>query len=254
MCRLIVLLVLAAAAAFGQMRWVPVPGPGMEIDGLPWFKDNGGEFWRLPARSQEKFSKAVWDLAKSPSGARIRFRTDSRTLAIRLEYPSAPDMKNMHAFGQTGVDLYVDGAYWGSATADKDARPGKIYEHTYFRLASGERVEREMTIYLALYKPVKVLAVGMDEEAKFAPARPFAVARPVVFFGTSITQGGCASRPGMSYQAILGRMLNIDHVNLGFSGTGKGEPEWNLFHHQSRQKIFFSRKVLLQLSPDQECL
>ena len=54
-------------------------------------------------------------------------------------------------------------------------------------------------------------------------ATPFAVAAPVVFYGTSITQGGCASRPGMSYQAILGRRLNLNHVNLGFSGNGKGE-------------------------------
>src|SRR5208283_4029197 len=56
-------------------------------------------------------------------------------------------------------------------------------------------------------------------------AHPYALSRPVVFYGTSITQGGCASRSGMSYQAILGRMLNLDFVNLGFSGNGRGEPE-----------------------------
>jgi lysophospholipase L1-like esterase len=82
-----------------------------------------------------------------------------------------------------------------------------------------------VTLYLPLYKPVKVIGVGVEEGAKLMPARPFAVPRPVVFYGTSITQGGCASRSGMSYQAILGRLLNLDHVNLGFSGNGKGEPE-----------------------------
>jgi hypothetical protein len=70
-----------------------------------------------------------------------------------------------------------------------------------------------------------IIAVGVDGEARLEKARSFAVASPVVYYGTSITQGGCASRPGMSYQAILGRMLNIDFVNLGFSGNGKGEPE-----------------------------
>src|SRR5208337_1165933 len=64
-----------------------------------------------------------------------------------------------------------------------------------------------------------------DPEAHIRPARAYALSRPVVFYGTSITQGGCASRSGMSYQAILGRMLNIDFVNLGFSGNGMGEPE-----------------------------
>src|SRR6266567_5120503 len=82
-----------------ERRWLPVPSPELEIDGLPWFGQNGGEFFRLPAASQEKFPPAVWNLAKSPSGARIRFRTDTTTLAIRLMYPRPPNMNNMHSFG-----------------------------------------------------------------------------------------------------------------------------------------------------------
>jgi len=208
--------------AESELQWLPLPSPELEIDGLPWFGQNGGEFFRLPAASQEKFPPAVWNLAKSPSGARIRFRTDSGALAVRLEYPSAPGMNNMHAFGQTGVDLYTDGVYRGTATADKDAKPGKIYEHVYFK--ARPQTWREATLNQALYKPVKVIAIGVERDARLEKARSFAVAKPVVFYGTSITQGGCASRPGMSYQAILGRMLNVDFVNLGFSGNGKGEP------------------------------
>jgi len=206
-----------------ERRWLTVPTAELEIDGLPWFGPNGGEFFRLPVSLQDKFRPPVWNLAMSPSGARVRFRTDSTALAVRLEWPSAPSMNNMHAFGQTGVDLYTDGAYRSTAIADKDAKPGKVYEHVYF--SERPRSWREVTLYLALYKPVKVLGVGVDREARLEKARSFAVARPVVFYGTSITQGGCASRPGMSYQAILGRLLNIDFVNLGFSGNGKGEPE-----------------------------
>jgi hypothetical protein len=206
-----------------ERHWLAVLGPELEICGLPWFGQNSGEFFRLPAALKDKFPRPVWNLAMSPSGARIRFRTDSTALAVRLEYPSAPNMNNMHAFGQTGVDLYTDGAYRSTAIADKDAKPGKVYEHVYF--SERPRVWREVTLYLALYKPVKVLGVGVDREARLEKAAGFAVSKPVVFYGTSITQGGCASRSGMSYQAILGRLLNIDFVNLGFSGNGKGEPE-----------------------------
>src|SRR4051794_9689394 len=102
-------LVLPATAA--DLRWIPPTTAGMEIDGLPWFERNGGDFYRLPKSLEKQFPPAVWKLSKSPSGGRIRFRTDSTALAIRVEYPGAPDMKNMHAFGQTGVDLYADGAY-----------------------------------------------------------------------------------------------------------------------------------------------
>ncbi len=216
------IVLLAACAAHGaDLRWI-APGE-LDVVGLPWFRENGGEFWRLPARLEKTFPPAVWNLARSPSGARIRFRTDSATVSVRLEYPSAPNMRNMHAFGQTGVDLYVDGRYKGTATADAEAKLGKVYEQTWGAGPAGRM--RDCTLYLSLYKPVKVIAVGVEEGAKVEKARPYALSKPVVFYGTSITQGGCASRAAMSYQAMLERMLNVDFVNLGFSGNGKGEPE-----------------------------
>ena len=210
-------------AADAPLRWITLPDSQLEMDGLPWFGENGGELFRLPAKLKDTYRQPIWELAQSPSGGRIRFRTNTSVLAIRLEYPEPPNMKNMHAFGQTGVDLYADGVYRGTAIADRDSKPGKTIEFTYFK--DQPRLDREITLYLPLYMPVKVLAVGLDTEAQVQPAKPFAASGPVVFYGTSITQGGCASRPGMSYQAILGRMLNLDFVNLGFSGNGKGEPE-----------------------------
>ena len=224
--RIALFLIAATLAAQSQQapyRWLPVTSPELEIDGLPWFAQNKGELIRLPLTLEKVVRPPVWNLAQDPSGARIRFRTDATTIAIRLEYPSPPNMANMHAFGQTGVDLYADGTYIASAIADKEAKPGKTYEKVFF--SGMPRAEREIVVYLPLYKPVKVLGVGLDEAAHIAKPRPFALPGPVVFYGTSITQGGCASRSAMSYQAILGRMLNIDFVNLGFSGNGKGEPE-----------------------------
>jgi hypothetical protein len=214
---------LAAQTPDSSLRWLPVTSTEVEVDGLPWFAQNKGELIRLPLSLEKVVRPPVWNLAKSPSGGRIRFRTDATSVAIRLEYPSRPDMANMHAFGQTGVDLYADGVYIASAIADKDAAPGKTYEKVFFNKLP--RAEREIVIYLPLYKPVKVLGIGVDAEAHLSRAHAYALARPVAFYGTSITQGGCASRSGMSYQAILGRMLNIDFVNLGFSGNGMGEPE-----------------------------
>lgn len=222
------LLLFAASlsmAAAGQTapQWIPVSTTGVEIDGLPWFNENGGELYRLPVKRKDSYRQPVWELAKSPSGGRIRFRTNSSSLAIRLEYPEPPGMKNMHAFGQTGVDLYADGIYRDTAIASRDSKPGLPQEHTYFK--NQPRVDREITLYLPLYIPVTVLGIEIDSDARVQAPGRFALAKPIVFYGTSITQGGCASRSGMSYQAILGRMLNIDFVNLGFSGNGRGEPE-----------------------------
>ena len=208
--------------AVASLSWIAPQDSRFEIHGAPWLSENKGEMIRLPYRLKEQIPPAVWKLGESPSGVRIRFRTDSTRAVIKLAYPSPPNMANMHAFGQTGVDLYVDGVYRSTAIAPKDATESTPVEHVFFE--NLPRQERELTFYLPLYKPVKVLGIALDADARITKARRFAAAKPVVFYGTSITQGGCASRSGLSYQAILGRRLNVDFVNLGFSGNGKGEP------------------------------
>ena len=204
------------------LSWLSPLDSKFTVNGLPWLAENKGELIRLPHRLEAEIPKPVWNLGLSPSGGRIRFRTNSTRVAIKIEYPSAPNMVNMHSFGQTGIDLYIDGVYRSTAVAPKDAAPGKTVEFTFF--ADLPKQPRDITLYLPLYKPAKVLEIGLDDDAVTTRPRRFANPRPVVYYGTSITQGGCASRSGLSYQAILARQLNLDFVNLGFSGNGKGEP------------------------------
>ena len=213
---------LALALATLSIDWIAPPDPRLPVHGLAWYAENQGVPIRLPQRLKATLPQEVWNLGLSPSGGRIRFRTDSTRLDIKLEFPSPPNMTNMHAFGQTGVDLYLDGVYFSTVIAPKDAAVGKIVEQTFFQNLPPQ--DREVMLYLSLYKPVTVKAIGLDEGAAITKARRFANPKPVVFYGTSITQGGCASRSGLSYPAMLGRQLNLDFVNLGFSGNGKGEP------------------------------
>ncbi len=84
---------------------------------------------------------------------------------------------------------------------------------------------RNVCLYLPLYGPLEVLSIGLDEDAGFELPAPFAFEKPVLFYGTSITQGGNASRPGLSYQAMLARDLNLDYANFGFAGKGRCERE-----------------------------
>src|SRR5690242_3125315 len=173
-------LALFAQAPESALRWIPATSTEVEVDGLPWFAENQGELYRLPIKLEKTFRPAVWNLAKSPSGGRIRFRTDSPAIAVRLEYPSPPNMANMHAFGQTGVDLYADGIYIGTAVADKDAAAGKTYEKTLLQLHDARPVEREIVLYLPLYKPVKVLGIGVSKDSRISHPRSFALPKPVV--------------------------------------------------------------------------
>lgn len=202
-----------------RMEWTDFPAEAFEVNGLYWWEDTRPELIRLPHRVEGIVRGPIWNLAQAPSGARIRFRTDSTSLAIRAHFPELGYMNNMPRTGQLGISLYVDGEYWAVAIPNEE----HDLEHLLFE--GIVPAEREICLYLGLYGPVEIQAIGLDGNATVSDPAPFARQRPVVYYGSSITQGGCASRSALSYQAILGRRLNLDFVNLGFSGNGIGEPE-----------------------------
>jgi hypothetical protein len=201
------------------LKWISFPDPKLVLNGLPWFAENSPEVWRLPGRLKDVVYPAVWELATNPSGGRIRFASDTTAFAVRLQYDSVnKDANNMCPIGHSGVALYADGQFLAPAWP---VAPG-LTEKVIFE--DVKKARRELTLYLPNYHDVKVIAIGVSPDAGVSAPAPFAVAKPVAFYGSSITQGGCASQAGLSYEAILGRMLNVDFVNLGFSGEGRGEP------------------------------
>lgn len=195
-----------------------IPSAPVEVAGLWWFTEDCPVLRRLPSRLQQTFREPVWQLAQSPSGGRVRFRTDSTRLAITARNPDASTMHHMTSVGQNGFDLYVDGEYRNSAWPDAQGRITREWS------LGAERRLRDITLYLPLYKPVTLERLSLDPGARVEAPGRFALPRPVVFYGSSITQGGCAENPGLSYPAIVARALNVDFVNLGFSGNGLGEP------------------------------
>lgn len=202
-----------------SVQWIPFPDARTPVFGLPFFTETTPDLLRLPKRAEGVVRDPVWGLAQQTSGGRIRFATDSSQLAIRVNYPNYGHMQNMCMFGKAGVDGCIDGQFWSIASPREE---GPL-EHTFY--ANMPRGLRQVCLYLPLYQAIAVEAIGIDDDARIEPPAPFAAEKPVVYYGSSITQGGCSSRPGLSYQAILSRTLNLDFVNLGFSGNGKGEPE-----------------------------
>jgi hypothetical protein len=207
-----------SAQAEAPRQHITFPDPRLAVYGLPWFTEDKPVLRRLPWRLKDQFRPPVWDLAQDPSGGRIRFRTDSMTLGLVAQNPHFSNMHHMASVGENGFDLYVDGTYLGSAWPDAAGKMNKEWR------VGREHKLREITLYLPLYKAVTIQELVLDAKARIEPARPYAIAKPIVYYGSSITQGGCASNPGGSCQAILERKLNADFVNLGFSGNGLGEP------------------------------
>lgn len=206
-----------------QLKWnSPLEAP-FHIAGFPWLAQDG-VYRRLPLASKAVLPPAVDTLAYCTAGGQIRFRTNSTRLVIRVRLAGPANMHHMSPTGQCGFDCYLGepGEQYLIATAR--FRPtASEYESQLYQWDSKKDVA--VTLNFPLYQGVEEVWIGVDKDAVISDAPAYATNKPVVIYGTSVTQGGCASRPGMAYSNILSRMIPVEFVNLGFSGNGKGEPE-----------------------------
>lgn len=199
-----------------SMQWIPFPDPRLTVSGLPFFEENRPHLGRFPGRLESSIRRPLWEIAECPAGGRIRLASDTGSLAIRLEH-QPQDRKLGMPVGPAGFDLYADDRYWTTSALNETG----TLELLLFSGVSRRR--RDLSLYLPLFQPVKVLALGVDTDATLDAPRPFAYPKPVVFYGGSLTQGSCASRAGMAYPSILGRELNLDTLNFGLAGLARGE-------------------------------
>ena len=204
----------------GDITWhnalaLTIAGQGWPAESQP--------YTRLPDRAEGVVRKPVWDLSRACAGVYASFETNSAALWARytLRFPTLA-MAHMPAVGVSGVDLYHhsgDKWLWGGANA-----PSTFPEVSCMLVNGTLQEQREYRLYLPLYNGIESLEIGVQTGTSISAAPP-ASHKPIVMYGTSIVQGGCASRAGMVHTSILGRRLNLPVINLGFSGNGQAEPE-----------------------------
>lgn len=200
----------------------------LTLEGKGW-ADTAAPFDRLPAAAEKLVRKPVWDLSRHSAGMVVRFSSDSPTLHARWTLTSSRlALPHMAATGVSGLDLYAKdraGRWRWVAVAIPDVGSKERKRTHQERLFRGlPREHRDYMLYLPLYNGVESVEIGVAHGCTLEAAPPRTM-KPIVFYGTSITQGGCASRPGMTYVAMLGRRLDWPVTNLGFSGNGEMEPE-----------------------------
>lgn len=189
------------------------------VEGRGW-GDQERKRWfdRLPAKAEKTVTPAVWGLSRDSAGMMVRFKTDAKAIYCRYDlFKANLAMPAMPATGVSGLDLYARDAKgeWRWVACPK---PDKQHVEAVMinDIAPGEH---EFAAYLPLYNGIEKLEIGVPAGAKFEGLK--AREKPIVFYGTSITHGANASRPGMVHTAILGRHLERPVINLGFSGNGK---------------------------------
>lgn len=188
---------------------------------------SGGCFLRMPEETAEKVSDAVKRLNYNTAGGRVRFTTDAESIIFYCKTKNKKPSLIMNRVMSLGFDVYMDCSQVGGRTPQSffvnSVQPPYDFEGGYaykFNLPGGEHA---LTVNFPLYHGVDELYLGFPEGATLKAGLPYVNEKPIVYYGSSITQGAAASRPGLAYPAIISRRLNADYINLGFAGSAKAE-------------------------------
>ena len=232
MKRLFLALVIAVASlsAMAQTKWHNPTEAGYNVIQNQAYSDEiGKSYVRFPQRAEGVIPSSVWGLSRHSSGLYISFYTNSPSIEVKYTTTSKSyAMPHMPSTGVSGVDMYrinPDGVWdfcFGSYSFKEE---GVSYKYTNLPTENGyNKYGFEYRVFLPLYNGVKELQIGVNDNSAFEFI-PTSTEKPIVLYGTSIAQGGCASRPAMTWGTIMQRSLDYPVINLGFSGNGKMQKE-----------------------------
>ena len=180
-----------------------------------------GVYRRMKYEDAAAVSENVALISSECAGGRIRFITDSPYIAIFVKYRSVSKVPNYSCTATMGFDLYSSNRYIGCYIPPLDT--SELFESIIDVPDFGE--PREYTLNFPVCSEIEEVHIGIKDTCILSSAPKYAIQTPIVFYGSSTTQGACASRPGNTYENMISRSLDCDYINLGFWGNAKGEEE-----------------------------
>lgn len=187
-----------------------------------FYDENEGRFLRMDAVVANTVNEGVAELNKHTSGGRIRFSTDSDVFELEVSYSALDHCSHMALFG-SGAFTLLEETEAGEMLVGVAAPQASDANGYHATIWLGERKMRNYVLYFPLYNDVKKLSVALRSDAKVSYGNKYRDILPILYGGSSITQGGCASRPDTCYTALICKWNDIDFINLGFSGSFRGE-------------------------------
>lgn len=226
---LLFLSVSLFAADTPESPWRYVDARDLRVINKGW--DNTlRPYTRIPVYLKDSVRPDLWERSQCSSGIAVRFATDSKRIGVKYELLWDTHLIHMADTGLKGTDLYTfqGDSVWSHVNTnrpyvkkDADGNKTREVESTYVENLDGKM--HEYMIYFPLYDGVNELFVKVDSGAVITPGRIDLIepSKKIIAYGTSILQGGCASRTGMAATNIISRELNCEVVNIGISGEGK---------------------------------
>ena len=203
------------------MKWININEKPIKISGLGHIDIEKGEYFRLPMDVIDTISKNVSSLARCSASARVRFKTDSKNVSIRYKVRNRVPNDILSINANNYCALYIDNEYDGSCKKTyPDDESYYLYEANEGHL---EMAKGNIMVYLPMRDSITTMDIGIDDDAHIFEPEPYKYETPIVFYGSSIVQGLCGSHSGRSYVDQIGRMLDSEYRNLGFSGCALGE-------------------------------
>ncbi len=229
---LVIIYFIQTLTCFSQNRtaykwWNPATNSFPVIEGQAWPNEVKDPYDRFPARAEKTLNPNVWNISQSSAGLYIKFKTNASDIVVRyvVKQKGSFAMNHMPATGVSGIDLYAVDHNGKWVWAPGRFSFGDTIEYRFSNLEADHVFtgrDCEYRLFLPLYNAVQWMQLGVPADKNFT-ALPLRPEKPVVVYGTSIAQGACATRPGLSWTAILERKLDSPLINLGFSGSGQLE-------------------------------
>ena len=200
------------------LQWHQVSQEPIAIGGLPWFDENQ-DFGRLPKTIRPIIREPLAWVAMQASGVCFRLRTNSRRLAITCRFSRKEQFRTNSICAESGFDIYLGTGTRQHFHCNLSPDKAQLRFSAECTLPSGTK---DICVYAPILNPIAAIQIGLEPEASVRPPKPF-TKQAILFYGSSITQGFCCSRPGLTYPAQVCRALQAPLLNFGFGGNARGD-------------------------------
>ncbi len=207
----------------------------LKVYGVPFFEENRS-LTRLPDEVIEKLPH-LHLLGRRCPGGRVAFKTDSETFTVKVTLKTLGVDVGLSLYACQSAQIMVgerDNCRHIGLVNPPDYET-KVFEKTFTKSAELEQI----TVYFPRNEIVENIEISVDDNAKVTEPTPFKYPKPIVFYGSSITEGASPCCSTNTYEAILSRWLDFDFLNMGFSGNAKGELEMADFINTLDMSAFF---------------